>query len=100
MTGDRALDPNEAGAAFARRLHAFHAGLPREERQLLERLLALAAEAQSSDADAVQGYVVTEKLGADHIVHKHLAGVKYEDVTLSPPVQPPFGGAGALRPPS
>jgi hypothetical protein len=26
--------------------------------------------------------VVTEKLGSDHIVHKHLAGVKYEDVSV------------------
>ncbi len=27
--------------------------------------------------------VVTEKLGPDHIVHKHLAGVKYEDISIS-----------------
>jgi len=27
--------------------------------------------------------VVTEKLGADHIAHKHLAGVKYEDITIN-----------------
>jgi len=26
--------------------------------------------------------VVNEKLGADHIVHKHIAGVKYEDITV------------------
>lgn len=26
--------------------------------------------------------VVSEKVGPDHIVHKHLAGVKYEDITL------------------
>jgi len=54
--------------------------------------------------------VVLEKLGPDHIVHKHLAGVKYEDITIQPtfPVSPqlaaqidsmmnlkldPFGGA-------
>lgn len=27
--------------------------------------------------------VVTEKLGPDHVVHKHLAGVKYEDISVS-----------------
>jgi hypothetical protein len=27
--------------------------------------------------------VVTEKLGADHIARKHLAGVKYEDITIN-----------------
>lgn len=27
--------------------------------------------------------VVNEKLGPDHIVHKHLAGVKYEDITVN-----------------
>ncbi len=27
--------------------------------------------------------VVTEKIGADHIAHKHLAGVKYEDITIN-----------------
>ena len=27
--------------------------------------------------------VVTEKLGADHIIHKHIGGVKYEDISVS-----------------
>jgi len=27
--------------------------------------------------------VVAEKLGPDHIVHKHIAGVKYEDISIS-----------------
>jgi len=27
--------------------------------------------------------VVNEKLGPDHIIHKHIAGVKYEDITIS-----------------
>jgi len=27
--------------------------------------------------------VVNEKVGPDHIVHKHIAGVKYEDITIS-----------------
>jgi hypothetical protein len=27
--------------------------------------------------------VVTEKVGPDHIVHKHIAGVKYEDITVA-----------------
>ena len=37
------------------------------------------------DADGGQAFsdVVVEKLGADHVQHKHLAGVKYEDITLS-----------------
>jgi len=29
------------------------------------------------------GDVVTEKIGADHIARKHLAGVKYEDITIN-----------------
>lgn len=27
--------------------------------------------------------VVNEKLGPDHIIHKHIAGVKYQDITIS-----------------
>lgn len=27
---------------------------------------------------------VTDKIGPDHIVHKHIAGVKYEDLTVNP----------------
>jgi len=37
------------------------------------------------DADGGQAFadVVTEKVGPDHIAHKHLAGVKYEDITVT-----------------
>lgn len=27
--------------------------------------------------------VISEKVGSDHIVHKHIAGVKYEDITIN-----------------
>src|SRR4029450_359508 len=27
--------------------------------------------------------VINEKVGPDHIVHKHLAGVKYEDISIN-----------------
>lgn len=37
---------------------------------------------QSVDGGHATSDVVTEKVGPDHIVHKHIAGVKYEDITL------------------
>jgi len=38
-----------------------------------------------NDADGGQAFsdVVVEKVGADHVAHKHLAGVKYEDITVT-----------------
>src|SRR5687768_9401445 len=36
----------------------------------------------SADGGHATSDVVTEKVGADRLVHKHLAGVKYEDFTL------------------
>ncbi len=37
---------------------------------------------QSAEGGAVASDVVTEKLGPDGIVHKHVAGVKYDDITV------------------
>ena len=36
----------------------------------------------SAEGGTASGDVVTEKPGADGIVHKHIAGVKYEDITI------------------
>lgn len=38
---------------------------------------------QSIEGGHATSDVVTEKLGADHVVHKHIAGVKYEDITVN-----------------
>jgi phage tail-like protein len=38
---------------------------------------------QSVEGGGATSDVVSEKLGPDHIVHKHLAGVKYEDITVN-----------------
>jgi hypothetical protein len=37
---------------------------------------------ESVAGDKASPLVVSEKVGADHIVHKHIAGVKYEDITV------------------
>lgn len=38
---------------------------------------------ESADGGDATSDVVLEKLGPDHIQHKHLAGVKYEDITVN-----------------
>ncbi|HYL09121.1 MAG TPA: phage tail protein [Candidatus Acidoferrales bacterium] len=38
---------------------------------------------ESADGGDATAPVVIEKLGPDHIQHKHLAGVKYEDITVN-----------------
>jgi len=38
---------------------------------------------QSLEGGHAVADVVSEKLGPDHIVHKHIAGVKYEDITIN-----------------
>jgi len=38
---------------------------------------------ETADGGGVSADVVSEKLGPDLIVHKHLAGVKYEDITVT-----------------
>jgi len=38
---------------------------------------------QSFEGGSATGDVVVEKVGLDHIAHKHLAGVKYEDITVT-----------------
>ena len=37
----------------------------------------------SAEGGTATSDVVTEKLGPDHIAHKHLAGVKYDDITIN-----------------
>ena len=37
----------------------------------------------SAEGGHAQSDVVSEKIGPDHIIHKHLAGVKYEDITVN-----------------
>ncbi len=37
----------------------------------------------SVDGGTATSDVVSEKVGSDHIVHKHIAGVKYEDITIT-----------------
>jgi phage tail-like protein len=37
----------------------------------------------SAEGGGATSDVVSEKIGPDHIVHKHLAGVKYEDITVN-----------------
>ena len=39
--------------------------------------------AKSVDGGGAFSDVVVEKIGADHVARKHLAGVKYEDITLA-----------------
>jgi SAM-dependent methyltransferase len=43
---------------------------------------ASAGLVRSAEGGAVSADVVAEKLGPDGITHKHLAGVKYEDITI------------------
>src|SRR5262249_54295271 len=38
---------------------------------------------QSVEGGYAYSEVVDEKIGFDHVVHKHIAGVKYEDITIS-----------------
>jgi len=38
---------------------------------------------QSVEGGHAVADVVSEKVGSDHIVHKHIAGVKYEDITVN-----------------
>jgi phage tail-like protein len=44
---------------------------------------ALAGWVQSVEGGHAFSDVVNEKLGPDHIIHKHIAGVKYEDITIT-----------------
>lgn len=37
---------------------------------------------QSIDGGGISAEVIQERPGPDHIVHKHIAGVKYEDITI------------------
>jgi SAM-dependent methyltransferase len=43
----------------------------------------LAGWVQSAEGGHATADVVTEKIGPDRVVHKHLAGVKYEDITVN-----------------
>jgi len=43
----------------------------------------MAGWVQSVEGGHATSDVVSEKLGPDHIVHKHIAGVKYEDITIN-----------------
>src|SRR5262249_24290716 len=36
-----------------------------------------------TDGGSAYSEVVNEKVGPDHVIHKHLAGVKYEDVMVT-----------------
>jgi phage tail-like protein len=56
---------------------------PRTMRCALELGGAMAGELTSVEGGHASADVVEEKLGPDHIVHKHLANVKYEDITLT-----------------
>jgi len=38
---------------------------------------------QSVEGGHATSDVVSEKIGSDHIIHKHIAGVKYEDITVN-----------------
>src|SRR5438477_6674216 len=38
---------------------------------------------QSVEGGHATSDVITEKVGPDHIQHKHIAGVKYEDITVN-----------------
>ena len=38
---------------------------------------------QSGEGGQATSDVVSEKIGPDHIIHKHIAGVKYEDITIN-----------------
>jgi hypothetical protein len=44
---------------------------------------AFAGYVNSAEGGYAVGDVVTEKLGPDHIAHKHIAGVRYEDISLA-----------------
>src|SRR5712692_5541900 len=44
---------------------------------------ALGGFVQSAEGGQATSDVVNEKVGADHLIHKHLAGVKYEDITIN-----------------
>lgn len=56
MTEQSGTRVSPTGAAFAEHLRAFHAGLPAEEKPLMEQLLALAEAATQNDE--VRGYAV------------------------------------------
>ena len=43
----------------------------------------MAGWVQSVEGGHATSDVVNEKLGPDHIIHKHIAGVKYEDITVN-----------------
>jgi phage tail-like protein len=43
----------------------------------------LAGWVQSVEGGHATSDVVNEKVGPDHIIHKHIAGVKYEDITVT-----------------
>src|SRR5262249_1590807 len=44
---------------------------------------ALAGWVQSVEGGHAFSDVVNEKLGPDHVIHKHIAGVKYEEITIT-----------------
>jgi phage tail-like protein len=44
---------------------------------------AAAGWVQSVEGGHAYSDVVNEKLGPDHIIHKHIAGVRYEDITIA-----------------
>jgi hypothetical protein len=54
-----------------------------EETISLEVQRAFAGYVNSAEGGLAVGNVVTEKVGPDHIVHKHLAGATYEDITVT-----------------
>jgi phage tail-like protein len=43
----------------------------------------MAGWVQSVEGGHATSDVVNEKIGPDHIIHKHIAGVKYEDITVN-----------------
>ena len=56
---------------------------PRGARCALELGGAFVGDVLSVEGGQAKADVVEEKVGPDHIVHKHIAGVKYEDITIT-----------------
>src|SRR5262245_21625162 len=62
-----------------------------QRRQAAEGRLLLELGGVTTAVDEAEGGeaysdVVSEKLGPDHVVHKHLSGVKFADITVSYPL--------------
>lgn len=73
--------------AFRVKLDAWAGSLDDTDHAILEMILARAF----TDEPEVEGFQTGQsRLSADHIVHKHLAGVKYEDNLRSPGISVGF----------